>query len=115
MMSVLFQCTLFYNQYEGEAQAFNAPLGELHNQLVNAAAVDLIGERASCRFEEYSNMGKLTTDAVPWKTAAEGTQIAFQNGGAIRASIPAGDVRSKLGCCRPRPRLALDDRLTRDA
>ena len=37
-------------------------------------------------------MGNLIADAILWKTAAEGTQIAFQNGGGIRASIPAGEV-----------------------
>lgn len=74
-----------------EAQALNEPLEELRNQNVGSAAVDLNGERASCRFEECT-MGSLIADAILWKTAAEGTQIVFQNGGGIRASIPAGDV-----------------------
>ncbi|GAB4538412.1 MAG: 5'-nucleotidase C-terminal domain-containing protein [Anaerolineae bacterium] len=74
-----------------QAQALNEPLEELRNQIVGTAAVDLNGERASCRFEEC-NMGNLITDAILWKTAAEGTQIAFQNGGGIRASIAAGEV-----------------------
>lgn len=74
-----------------EAEALNEPLAELRNQIVGSAAVDLIGERSSCRFEEC-NMGNLITDAILWATAAEGAQIAFQNGGGIRASIPAGDV-----------------------
>jgi 5'-nucleotidase len=74
-----------------EAEALDAPLEDLRSQQVGSAAVDLNGERASCRFEECS-MGNLITDAILWKTATEGTQIAFQNGGGIRASIPAGDV-----------------------
>jgi 5'-nucleotidase len=74
-----------------EAQALNEPLQELRTQIVGSAAVDLNGERASCRFEECT-MGNLITDAILWKTAAEGTQIAFQNGGGIRSSISAGDV-----------------------
>jgi 5'-nucleotidase len=37
-------------------------------------------------------MGNLITDAMLWETQGEGTQIAFQNGGGIRASIEAGDV-----------------------
>jgi 5'-nucleotidase/UDP-sugar diphosphatase len=74
-----------------EAQALNEPLEELRTQIVGSAAVDLNGERASCRFEECT-MGNLITDAILWKTAAEGTQIAFQNGGGIRSSISAGDV-----------------------
>jgi 5'-nucleotidase/UDP-sugar diphosphatase len=74
-----------------EALALNEPLEGLRNQNIGSAAVDLNGERASCRFEEC-NLGNLIADAILWKTAAEGTQIAFQNGGGIRASIPAGDV-----------------------
>lgn len=74
-----------------QAQALNAPLEELRSQIVGSAAVDLNGERASCRFEECS-MGNLITDAILWKTAVEGTQIAFENGGGIRASIAAGEV-----------------------
>jgi len=74
-----------------EAQALNEPLEELRSQIVGSAAVDLNGERASCRFEEC-NLGNLITDAILWKTAAEGTQIALTNGGGIRASIQAGDV-----------------------
>jgi 5'-nucleotidase len=74
-----------------DAQAFNEPLEDLRSQITGSASVDLNGDRATCRFEEC-NMGNLITDAVLWKTAAEGTQIAFQNGGGIRASIPAGDV-----------------------
>ena len=67
------------------------PLTELLNKGTGSAAVDLDGERENCRFGECV-MGNLITDAILWKTAAEGTQIAFQNGGGIRASIPAGDV-----------------------
>ncbi len=74
-----------------EAQSLNEPLEELRNQIVGSAAVDLNGERESCRFEEC-NMGNLITDAILWKTAAEGTQIVLTNGGGIRASIQAGDV-----------------------
>ncbi len=68
-----------------------APLNELLNQPTGSATVDLDGDRANCRFGECI-MGNLITDAILWKTAAEGIQIAFQNGGGIRASIPAGDV-----------------------
>jgi 5'-nucleotidase/UDP-sugar diphosphatase len=74
-----------------EAQALNQPLEELRSQIVGSAAVDLNGDRATCRFEEC-NMGNLITDAVLWQTATEGTQIALMNGGGIRASIAAGDV-----------------------
>ncbi|MFQ5612325.1 MAG: bifunctional metallophosphatase/5'-nucleotidase [Anaerolineae bacterium] len=74
-----------------QAEALNEPLAELRNTIVGSAAVDLNGDRASCRFEEC-NMGNLIADAIVWATSAQGTQIAIQNGGGIRASIPAGDV-----------------------
>jgi len=74
-----------------EVNSLYAPLEALQNQLVGSASVDINGERSTCRFEEC-NMGNLITDAIIWATAAEGTQIAFQNGGGIRASISAGDV-----------------------
>ena len=74
-----------------EALALDEPLEALRNQLIGSAAVDLDGDRDSCRFGEC-NMGNLITDAVVWATATEGTQIAFLNGGSIRTSIPAGDV-----------------------
>jgi 5'-nucleotidase len=73
------------------ALALNEPLEGLRNQVVGSADVDLDGDRATCRFEECT-MGNLIADAILWKTAAEGTQIVFQNGGGIRASIPAGEV-----------------------
>jgi 5'-nucleotidase len=68
-----------------------APLDELMTQVVGTAAVDLNGDRADCRFGECT-MGNLITDAMLWETESEGTQIAIQNGGGIRASIPAGEV-----------------------
>jgi 5'-nucleotidase len=37
-------------------------------------------------------MGNLITDAMLWQTQTEGTQLAIQNGGGIRASIEAGEV-----------------------
>lgn len=74
-----------------EALKMAEPLVELKNTRVGEAAVDLDGERASCRNVEC-NMGNLIADAMLWKTQAEGTQIAIQNGGGIRASIPAGEV-----------------------
>ena len=37
-------------------------------------------------------MGDLITDALLWALQDQGVQIALQNGGGIRASIPAGEV-----------------------
>jgi 5'-nucleotidase len=78
-------------EIQARVDALAAPLTELLNQPTGTAAVDLDGERENCRFGECV-MGNLIADAILWKTAAEGTQIAFQNGGGIRASIPAGEV-----------------------
>ncbi len=68
--------------------ALAAPIEELKQTPVGEAAVELVGERGICRTEEC-NMGDLITDAIRENT---GAQIALQNGGGIRASIPAGDV-----------------------
>jgi 5'-nucleotidase/UDP-sugar diphosphatase len=76
---------------EAKASEMSKPLEELQKTVIGQAAVDLVGDKAVCRFEEC-NMGNLIADAMLWKTQAEGTQIAFQNGGGIRASIPAGNV-----------------------
>ncbi len=67
------------------------PLEKLRHTVIGKAAVDLDGERSHCRFAECT-MGDLVTDAILWKMKDQGIQIALQNGGGIRASIPAGDV-----------------------
>ena len=70
---------------------YAAPIENLKATVVGRAAVDLDGTRELVRSQE-TNLGNLICDAVLWKTAAEKTQICLQNGGGIRASIPAGDV-----------------------
>ncbi|HIC88251.1 MAG TPA: hypothetical protein EYP04_02470, partial [Anaerolineae bacterium] len=67
------------------------PIEEWRNTVIGQTAVDLDGERSSCRFREC-NLGNLMTDAILERTAHAGTQIAIQNGGGIRKSVPAGDV-----------------------
>jgi 5'-nucleotidase / UDP-sugar diphosphatase len=74
-----------------EVQALAEPLKALTAQVIGSAAVDLDGERASCRFKECT-LGNLISDAVLWATASLGTQIVFENGGNIRVSIPAGKI-----------------------
>lgn len=74
-----------------EVRALAEPLKAITQQVVGTAAVDLDGERTTCRFGECT-LGNLLTDAMLAATAAEGTQIAIQNSGSIRASIPAGTV-----------------------
>jgi len=53
--------------------------------------VALDGERAAVRSRE-TNLGNLICDAMLWKTSALGAQVALQNGGGVRASVPAGDI-----------------------
>ena len=70
---------------------YAAPIKELRATVVGHSKVDLVGTRELVRWRE-TNLGNLICDAMLWDTASEGTQIAFQNGGGIRASIPAGDI-----------------------
>lgn len=62
---------------------------ELANTPIGATSeVKLEGDRTVCRVEEC-NLGNLIADALRAET---GAQIAFMNGGGIRASIEAGDI-----------------------
>lgn len=72
-------------------QALGQPLAELRNTVVGQSAIDLDGSRTSCRFGECT-MGNLITDAMLWATQNDGAQIAIENGGGIRASLPEGDI-----------------------
>lgn len=72
-------------------QALAQPLEELRTTVVGQSEVDLDGSRASCRFGECT-MGNLIADAMLWATQNDGAQIAIENGGGIRASLPAGDI-----------------------
>ncbi len=72
-------------------QALGQPLAELRNTVVGQSAIDLDGSRTSCRFGECT-MGNLITDAMLWATQNDGAQVAIENGGGIRASLPAGAV-----------------------
>jgi len=76
---------------QARVDALAEPLDALMNQVIGTAAVDLDGDRANCRFGECV-MGNLIADAILWHSQNEGVQIVFQNGGGIRASIPAGEV-----------------------
>ena len=67
------------------------PIEKLKSEIIGETQVDLVGERSVCRFEEC-NMGNLITDAILWKMKDQGIQIALQNGGGIRASIPKGPI-----------------------
>ncbi|WP_347241936.1 5'-nucleotidase C-terminal domain-containing protein [Thermus sp.] len=71
--------------------AYAQPVMALMSQVIAEAKVDLVGERAVVRRRE-SNLGNLIADGMLWKTKSAGTQIALQNGGGIRASIPKGPI-----------------------
>lgn len=64
---------------------------EVTDVVVGVTKVDLDGERANVRTGE-TNLGNLITDVMRKLTEAD---IAMTNGGGIRASIPAGEVKIK--------------------
>jgi len=70
--------------YADQAQAL---LGEA----VGATATDLDGDRSRVRAEE-TNLGDAIADAILWKTAGLGADVALMNGGGIRSSIPQGPI-----------------------
>lgn len=71
--------------------AYGLPIAALRAQVVSRAAVALNGERNDVRRRE-TNLANLIADAMLWKTRQAGATIALQNGGGIRASIPAGNI-----------------------
>ncbi|MCR4391869.1 MAG: 5'-nucleotidase C-terminal domain-containing protein [Candidatus Acetothermia bacterium] len=76
---------------EAQLAVFGAPIAALKAQAVGETRVDLDGDKTRVRTRE-TNLGNLIADAMLWKAKAAGAQIAIQNGGGIRASIPAGEV-----------------------
>lgn len=67
-------------------EEINKPIVDV---VVGKSKVDLEGERGKVRTGE-TNLGNLITDAMLKSTGAD---IAFTNGGGIRASISAGDIK----------------------
>ncbi len=70
------------------AAPYTEQADELLSQPVGEAVVALVGGRKESRSQE-TNLGNLVTDAMQAKTGAD---IAFQNGGGIRADIAPGTV-----------------------
>jgi len=70
---------------------YRSGIDALVTQVVGATEVALNGARDDVRVRE-TNLGNLICDAMLWKARPLGATIAIQNGGGIRASIPAGDV-----------------------
>lgn len=69
------------------AATFTSAQDAILDTIVGTTAVELDGVREHVRAGE-TNLGNLTTDAMRYVTGAE---VAFTNGGGIRASIPAGE------------------------
>lgn len=67
------------------------PIEELKAKVVAEAAADIDGSRETCRSVECP-MGTLVADAMLDRVKDQGIEIAIQNGGGVRASIPAGQV-----------------------
>ncbi|AJE45620.1 bifunctional metallophosphatase/5'-nucleotidase [Celeribacter indicus] len=67
------------------------PINELKEKVVAEAAAEIDGSRESCRAVECE-MGTLVADAMLERVKDQGIQIAIENGGGLRASIPAGEV-----------------------
>ena len=67
------------------------PIEEVMSQVVAQADDLIVGDRKVCRAEECS-MGNLVADAMLDRVKEQGIQIAFQNGGGLRASIDKGEV-----------------------
>lgn len=76
---------------EEKLATFRAPIDDLKKQVVGETRVALDGDRGRVRTQE-TNLGNLIADAMLWQAGPSGAQIAIQNGGGIRASIPAGSV-----------------------
>jgi 2',3'-cyclic-nucleotide 2'-phosphodiesterase (5'-nucleotidase family) len=70
---------------------FSQPIEALMNIQVGSTLVDLDGEAAHVRGQE-TNLGNLVADAMLDQAGSKGATLAVINGGAIRASIPAGDI-----------------------
>ncbi|OWU84239.1 5'-nucleotidase [Oceanicola sp. 22II-s10i] len=68
-----------------------APLEEIRNKVVAETAEAIDGDKGSCRAGECT-MGNLVADAMLDRVKDQGIQIAFANGGGLRASIDQGEV-----------------------
>ena len=68
-----------------------APIEEMKNEIVAESTEIIEGDRSVCRARECQ-MGNLVTDAMLDRVADQGVEIAFQNGGGLRATIDAGEI-----------------------
>lgn len=73
------------------AATFTSAQSEILDTVVGTTDVELDGVREHVRAGE-TNLGDLTTDAMRYVTGAD---VAFTNGGGIRASIPVGEITKR--------------------
>jgi len=68
-----------------------APLDEIRNEVVAAAAAVIEGNREVCRVQECE-MGNLVADAMLDRVRDQGVSVAVMNSGGVRASIDEGEI-----------------------
>lgn len=73
------------------AATYTSSQNAILDTVVGSTAVELDGIREHVRAGE-TNLGNLTTDAMRYVTGAD---VAFTNGGGIRASIPVGEITKR--------------------
>lgn len=68
-----------------------APIEKLKQQRVAEIKAPIDGDRKTCRQRECE-MGNVVTDAMLDRVRDQGISIAIENGGGLRASLPAGPL-----------------------
>jgi len=68
-----------------------APVAALEKTRVGATTAVIADDRNNCRAHEFT-MVVLVAEAMLDRVKDQGVTIAIQNGGGVRASIPAGDI-----------------------
>lgn len=78
-------------QIKGLIESISAGQDAILNEAVGETPVDLDGEKYHVRAYE-TNLGRVVTDTYLYETGAD---VAFENGGGIRASIQKGTVTKR--------------------
>lgn len=77
--------------FVAKVKELGAPIEALKQKIIGSSTGPIDGSRDNCRAKECE-MGNLVADAMLDRVKDQGVQIAFANGGGLRASIDAGDV-----------------------
>ena len=78
-------------EMSGMVKRFKAPIAGFEHTSIGVSSEMLDGSYYHIRKHE-TNLGDVIADAMRWKMASDGVQVALINSGAVRASIQAGDV-----------------------